>query len=299
MGFTSLDDLVNQISTNGKYDSVYFNKAIPAAMTAGVWSDSSDAAGYPPLPTYGAADLTFTPTDDTWVEGALQHGGNVSPATKHFTSAGAACIAAVGAPFLIMAYDCVGYVKLSGTNVSTAGSKVVTMAPIGSSGAVVDRYPNGVGLKMFMTAAGAALGANAPTCIVNYLNTSGASRATTTFTSTASAARGSLINTGTAINKYNPFLPLQGNDTGVSDIVNVTWSGTAHASGTVILKLVKPLWTMPVPATGLYSKMDFLASLPSLPRIRDGANIQFLLFNTGATSAGATIMVDFDYAFGG
>jgi hypothetical protein len=45
--------------------------------------------------------------------------------------------------------------------------------------------------------------------------------------------------------------------------------------------------------------VDFLNAFPSLPRIRDGANIQFLLFQTGATTSGGTIMVDFDWAYGG
>jgi hypothetical protein len=197
-----------------------------------------------------------------------------------------------------MAIDLVGYVPLSGTNVSTTGTKTVTMTAIGSGGGTGDRYPNGTGLQLFV-AADTALGANAPTCVINYLDTGGGAGATTTFTSTASLGVGQLLNTGTAANKYNPFLPLAAGDTGVSDIVSVVWSGTAHASGTVVVCLAKPLWTIPVPATGLYTKVDFLNAFPSLPRIRDGANIQFLLFQTGATTSGGTIMVDFDWAYGG
>jgi hypothetical protein len=298
MGFTSQDDLINQITSNGKTDTVICQKTLPAAGTAGAWTDLGNATGIPVAATYGAADLTFTATDDTWSEGALYHGGDVSTATKHFLSAGASCVAAAGAPWFLMCVDDIGYVKLSGTNVSTTGTKTVTMTAIGSSGAKVDRYANGEGLRLYISALG-ALGANAPTCIVNYLDTGGASGATTTFTSTASATNGSIINTGAAANKYNPFLPLAAGDTGVSDIVSVVWSGTAHASGTVIVHLVKPLWSIPVPATGLYTKVDFVNSVPSLRRIRDGANLRFILFQTGATTSGGTIFVDFDYAYGG
>jgi hypothetical protein len=52
-------------------------------------------------------------------------------------------------------------------------------------------------------------------------------------------------------------------------------------------------------STGLYTKLDFVNAFPSLPRIRDGANIQFLLFQTGATTSAGTIMVDFDWGYGG
>jgi len=294
MGFTSQDDLINQITSNGKTGTVIFSKTLPAAGTAGAWTDLNNAAGIPTAATYTASDLTYTALDDTWSEGTLYHGGNVDPATKHFLSAGASCVAAAGAPWFLMCVDEVGFVRLSGTNVTTNGTKVVSMTALGGS----DRYPNGEGLRMYMSALG-ALGANAPTCIVNYLDTGGNAGATTTFTSTASATNGSIINSGAAANKYNPFLPLAAGDTGVSDIVNVTWAGTAHASGVVILHLVKPLWCIPVPATGLYSKLDFVNSIPSLRQIKDGANLGFMLFQTGATTSGGTIFVDFDYGYGG
>ena len=295
MGFSSQDDLINQITSNGKTDSVFYSKTLVAAGTAGTWMDLADSAGFPVANTYGAADLTWTDTTETFSEGALPHGGNVSTATKHFLNGGVSVVAAAGAPWYLMAVDCVGYVKLSGANVTSTGTKTVTMTALGGGA----RYANGEGLRMFMSAQGAAMGANAPTCVVNYLDTAGGAGATTSFTSTASATRGSIINTGAAANKFNPFLPLAAGDTGVSDIVSVVWSGTAHASGTVILKLVKPLWTLPVPATGVYTKADFVNSIPSLRKIPDEACIQFILFQTGATTIGGTVFSDFDYAYGG
>jgi hypothetical protein len=298
MGFSSQDDLINQITTNGKYGNAFSTKTLASAGTAGHWTLLSGHPGFPAASTFTGTDLTYVPTDDTWSEGVIPHGGNVSTATKHFLGAGATVVAAAGAPWFLMAIDLVGFVPLSGTNVSTTGTKTVTMTAIGSSGSTGDRYPAGVGLQMFV-AADTALGANAPTCIVNYLDTGGGAGATTTFTSTASLGIGQLLNSGTAANKYNPFLPLAAGDLGVSDIVSLVWAGTAHASGTVIIGLCKPLWTIPVPATGLYTKMDFLNAFPSLPRIRDGANIQFLMFQTGATTSAGTIMIDFDYGFGG
>ena len=298
MGFTSQDDLITQLTENGKGDMVVTTKTLSSAGTAGVWTLLSGHAGYPPAATFTGTDLTYVATDDTWSEGTIYTGGDVSPATKHFLSAGAACVAAAGAPWYVMAIDLVGFVPLSGTNVSTTGTKTVTMTAISNSGSKGDRYPNGEGLRLFV-AADTALGANAPTCVVNYLDTGGNAGATTTFTSTASLGIGQLLNTGAAANKYNPFLPLAAGDTGVSDIVSLVWSGTAHASGTVIIGLCKPLWTIPVPATGLYNKVDFVNALPSMRRIPDGANIQFLLFQTGATTSAGTINVDFDYGYGG
>lgn len=298
MGFTSQDDLITQLTVNGKGDMVNTTKTLSSAGTAGAWTLLAGHAGYPPAATFTGSDLVYVPTDDTWSEGTVYHGGNVDPATKHFLSGGAIAVAAAGAPWYVMAIDLVGFVPLSGTNVSTTGTKTVTMTAIGSGGGTGDRYPNGAGLRLFV-AADTAMGANAPTCVINYLDTGGGAGATTTFTSTASMGIGQLLNTGAAANKYNPFLPLAAGDTGVSDIVSLVWSGTAHASGTCIIGLCKPLWTIPIPATGLYSKMDFVNSLPSMRQIKDGANIQFLLFQTAATTSGGTVSVDFDYGYGG
>lgn len=298
MGWTSQDDLITQLTVNGKGDTVTTTKTLSSAGTAGAWTLLAGHAGYPPAATFTGADLTYVPTDDTWSEGTIYTGGDVSTATKHFLTAGGVAVAAAGAPWYIMAIDLVGFVPLSGTNVSTTGTKTVTMTAIGSGGGKGDRYPNGAGLRMFV-AADTAMGANAPTCIVNYLDTGGGAGATTTFTSTASMGIGQLLNTGAAANKYNPFLPLAAGDTGVSDIVSLVWAGTAHASGTIIIGLCKPLWTLPLPATGLYNKMDFVNALPSMRQIKDGANIQFLLFQTGATTSGGTVNVDFDYGYGG
>ena len=298
MGFTSQDDLINQITVNGKTDTCILQKTLGAAGIAGAWQLLSPHAGWPIASLFTGTDLTWVDTDDTWAEGVIWHGGGVSPATKHFLSAGANVVAAAGAPWFLMAIDLVGFVPLTGTNVSTTGTKTVTMTPISNTTAKRDRYPNGVGLRMFV-AADTAMGANAPTCVVNYLDQGGASGATTSFTSTASMTIGSLLNTGAAAGKFNPFLALAAGDTGVSDIVSLVWSGTAHASGTVIIGLCRPLWCIPVPATGLYTKVDFVNALPSLRQIKDGANIQFLMFQTGATTSGGTVFVDFDYAYGG
>lgn len=298
MGFTSQDDLITQLTDNGKGGMVVTTKTLSAAQVAGTWTLLNGHAGYPPAATYAGADLTYVPTDDTWSEGTIYTGGDVDPATKHFTAASAACVAAAGAPWYIMAIDLVGYVPLSGANVSSTGAKTVTMTAIGSGAGTGDRYPAGEGLRLFV-AADTVLGANAPTCIVNYKDVAGNSAATTTFTSTASLPVGALLNTGAAANKYNPFLPLAAGDTGVSDIESLTWAGTAHASGTVIIGLCKPLWTLPVPATGLLNKIDFVNALPSMRQIKDGANISWLLFQTGATTSAGTINVDFDYAYGG
>lgn len=299
MGFSSQDELISSITTDGQIDSIVYQKTTPAAGIAGHWQHAINGVGTIPAATFSGAEATFVPTDNTWSEGAIPIGDQTDPITKHILSMGVSLVAAAGAPWFILPIDLVGYAKLTTTNVSTAGAKTITMTPIAATAAKVDRYPNGEGLRMFV-ASYAAMGANAPTMQVTYTNSAGTTGRTTTagIVSTASATSGVLLNSGNAANKVGPFLNLAAGDTGVKDIESLTWGGTAHASGSVFVGLCKPLcMPIPVPATGLFNLVDFVNTLPSMPRLRNGANVQFLIFATGATTSGATLYTTFDYGW--
>ena len=299
MGFSSQDELISSITTDGQIDSIVYQKTTPAAGLAGHWQHALSGVGSIPAATFSGAEATFVATDNTWSEGAIPIGDQTDPITKHIMSMGVSLVAAAGAPWFILPIDLVGYAKLTTTNVSTTGAKTITMTPIAATAAKVDRYPNGEGLRIFV-ASYATMGANAPTMQVTYTNSAGTTGRTTTagIVSTASATSGVLLNSGNAANKVGPFLNLAAGDTGVKDIESLTWGGTAHASGSVFIGLCKPLcMPIPVPATGLYNMVDFVNTLPSLPRLRNGANVQFLIFATGATTSGATFYTNFDYGW--
>ena len=301
MGFRSQDDLINQITVNGKMDSIVYQKTTPAAGLAGHWQHALNGVGTIPAATFSGAEATFVATDNTWSEGAIPIGDQTSPATKHILNMGASVVAAAGAPWFVLPIDLVGYAKLTTTNVSTTGAKTITMTPISNTAANVDRYANGEGLRAFV-ASYATMGANAPTMVMTYTNSAGTTGKTTTsgIVSTAAAPSGIILNSGNAANKVGPFLNLAAGDTGIKDIESLTWGGTAHASGSVFIGLCKPLcMPIPVPATGLYTMVDFVNTLPSLPRLRNGACIQFLVFATGATTSGGTLYANFDYGYGG
>lgn len=299
MGFASQDDLITSITTDGQIDTVVYQKTSPAAGLAGHWQHFIGGVGTIPVATFSGAEATFVATDNAWSEGAIPIGNQTLPITKHILNMGVSVVAAAGAPWFVLPIDLVGYAKLTTTNVSTTGAKTITMTPISNTAANVDRYPNGEGLRLFV-ASYATMGANAPTMVVTYTNSAGTTGKTTTsgIVSTASATSGILLNSGNAANKVGPFLGLGAGDTGVKDIESLTWGGTAHASGSVFIGLCKPLcMPIPVPATGLYNMVDFVNTLPSLPHLRNGACVQFLVFATGATTAAGTLYANFDYGW--
>lgn len=301
MGFSSQDDLVNQITTNGKYGRIDYNKTTAVAGVAGTWTDLGTATGSTPANTYAGTSLTFVPTDDTWGEGAIYHGGNVSTATKHFLNASASVFAAAGAPWVIMCVDQVGYVPITGADVTAATERTVTMTALNSG----SRWPDGKGLRAYFSSEVAPTGGGPNLTSFKYTDQDGntAQNMTTAvgFAAAAGAVTGAIPHSGNAATRYGPFLPLLAGDYGIRDIENFTLSGGSAytGSGSLVLHLVKPLWQIPIPASGILTERDFVNQLPSLPKIPDAACLRFLLFQTGATTTTSPVNVFCDYAYGG
>lgn len=129
MGFSSQDDLINKITNLGQRLRIENFKSTSPAHTAGGWHLLAGNAGSPNAGTFPGTDLLFqscweTTGDGTTVIG-MQHGGIVTPATKHVSAVSAMVVAAAGAPWQAKLVDLQGYYRLSGTNVTGTGSRVL------------------------------------------------------------------------------------------------------------------------------------------------------------------------------
>lgn len=132
MGFSSQDDLINQITTNGKYLRRDNSKITSPAHTAGGWHALFGGAGFPNASTFPSAqDLVFQSCSELGGDAAsatllgIQHGGNVESATKHILNIGASLVAAAGAPWQAKLVDLQGYYRLATTNVTGTGSRTL------------------------------------------------------------------------------------------------------------------------------------------------------------------------------
>jgi len=310
MGYSSVDDIVNQITTNGKYGTVVCNKTTTGATNiAGTWLDTQAFTGFPfsdstATNNFAGSSLTYVATDES-TTGAIPHGGNVSTATKHFLNVSAGVFAAAGAPWFLMCVDQLGYVRIQGAssvNVTETIGRTVTMTALGAGA----RYPYGEGSRLYFSSLVAPGGGGPNISALTYTNSNSTPATGRVMPNTVSCAgapvQGQIIHTGNAANRTSPFLPLAAGDTGVADIEAFTLSGGSAYTGTssvLVLHHVVPLWVMGLPANGILSQQDFLNMSPSLPRIRDGAFLKFLLFQTGATSTTSPIFIQFDYGWGG
>ena len=120
-GFTSLDDLISEVTASGKFKRADWNKLTHAvtAQTAGQWYALAHSTGNPSAMTLGAVgtNLAFHNAYDRST-GAIQHGGDVSPDYKSILNASAFSAAATTMPAIFMLVDMIGWYPVTTTTVT-------------------------------------------------------------------------------------------------------------------------------------------------------------------------------------
>lgn len=282
MAITSLDNLISSISS-GKSLRMDWNKITgAAAYAAGRWYDMSALAGTPIANAWAGTALTWTTCTETTGNGTqifgIQNGGNVSTDIKHMINAAAVTAVATGVPCQLMLVDMQGYYP--GINMNVATSQTLLGTP-------TLRYTDGVGVRASLVITSSS-GATAHNLSMSYTNSASTAGRTlpVTVSCTASAITPHITHSGTAANNYGPFLPLASGDVGIKSVQSVQLSA-ASLAGTAALVLYKPLLTIPLTTVSVTSERDFLNQIPSMPVIKDGACLTWLLF-TGAAVAAST-----------
>lgn len=293
MGFSSLDDLVSEL-TAGKRWRADFNKTIAnGAYTAGAWYDLSLLSGSPVANTFtGTALNAQVPTESTgW---GIYHGGNVSSDTKHLLKAVVNGNTATVAPGTLLLVDMLLYYPGISTITATAQNMV--------NGSALTRYTTGAGNRAYMVHT-VASGANTPTVAMSYTrqttggtDTGRSLGATTAFN--ASVGIGRFPHSGTSANNRGPFLPLQSGDTGIKSIESVTITTPHATTGTMAAVICQPLAEIPLTTANVPVIMDFLTGVPSLPQIQDGACLNLLYQPTGAAANGGIINGSLEFVWG-
>ena len=223
----------------------------------------------------------------------LYTGGNVSPSIKNVLNVSAYSGAATSAPTTLMLVDQVAMFTVS--SVTTTGAQSFTGTQ------TLPRYATGAGLQAFIVPS-VVMGAGSPTIQLGYTNAAGtAGRLTPASPSlpvaTTTSPVGSIIYSGTGAGKYGPFVPLQAGDTGIRSIQSINLSATM-TSGSLVVILAKPIFTLPITTIGVASERDLVNQLPSMPQIVDGANLQWLQFAGSSTPVNTAYYGSLDVAWG-
>lgn len=130
MTITTDDDIVAALGA-GQRRGIFGSKLTTPAHTAGGWHCLAGVSGDPVATTYPGTDLMFKSCSELVGDGTnlfgIQHGGDVEPLgfTKHLMSMGVGLVGAAGAPWMAQLVDIQGYYRLSTTNVTGTGSRVL------------------------------------------------------------------------------------------------------------------------------------------------------------------------------
>lgn len=132
-GFSSFDDMIQEITANGKTYRQDWNKNMnpTTAAVAGEWHSLARGGGNPGADALfnTGTNLTFQPISDTTSNASsIQHGGAVSPDYKYIANATAFSAAATTMPSVLMLVDIVGFVRVTSVTTTTSQSITNTLA---------------------------------------------------------------------------------------------------------------------------------------------------------------------------
>lgn len=271
-GFTSRDDLINELTTNGKQDLWNFYKVAPAAAeAAGVWQSLWKGVGNP-----GAgSDPAATPGTVYDSDSASPVAGSIrfpdrSTDQRYLLSFGAVATQNC----TLMLYDRLAGV--SGISTATTGAKTV------NSGALTRYSSTAATLNEVWLEVTTATTTTAPVVNLNSYTSADGTTAQTGGNVTFPAAATDLH---TMIE-----VPLNASKQGVRSVEAGLNVGTASAAGAVNVLIIRPLARIPLLAN-IWNEVSFLDDTMGLPRIYDNANLGLALLasTTTATTVWGTV----------
>lgn len=259
-GFSSMDDLVNEVTTNGKFWRQDWNKNMlpTTAAVAGEWSMLARGGGNPGADAIfnTGSNLTFqSVTDATANAGSIQHGGDVSPDYKRILNASTFTAAATTVPNVMMLVDLVGFYRVTSTTTITSQAMTNTLSAFSTftadAGSDVITHSN---INLFpytrvqvstTTTLPAGLAAATDYYVIKVTDTTAKLAA-----SYANAVAGTAINitdAGTGTHTINTLLPRYTSGAGLQAIM---WANNATPLGAGVPNLSLPSYTNSVQTTG-------------------------------------------------
>lgn len=278
MSFSSIDDLIAEISAGKFYKSIFRKSSNnAAALAAGYWAEAFQWTGLPAQGVVSGTAGTGVQLNSS-TTGALYSGGNVSPDTKHLLNILGWTPTTTMCPATIILCDFL----------TMYPSLVVTGTPTTISGVALPRYATGDGVEMICSVAGAQ-GAASPALTFTY-NDGSTNRVAAAHTAPGNSAPLSAL----YVTDGSPFVRKVGPN--ATQLVSYTLASGTSGSATVFF--VKPLAQIPLLALNTPSERDYVYQLPSLPKIEDDACLGYILNVGGAMIANAKLDIIADFAWG-
>jgi hypothetical protein len=290
-----LKALIEEAYINGKNCYTTFRKVSALVTVAGFWVDLSMTTGNPVPNYYVGAELTATiPTE--WYKKGIWHGGNVSPDVKfvHKIMISGHSAGASPAPYTLCDYLMYyPLIDMDNTDDQILINYGATLSDTTDpTAATLPRYQDGKGVQAFLVATNPYVGGQY--FYITYTNSDGVAGRKSKLTQTNTSTNiGTIVNSNTAgVGRFGAFIELQQGDIGIRSVQNVTFLGSNGGLATLVLvKPIENLWTrefLTYPTTstaGTYCEFDFIKDKSILPRVYDGAYLNFLVMPSGSLAA--------------
>jgi hypothetical protein len=285
LGFNNIDTWIDDVTNNLKYTSSRCDKASNAAPASNTWYDMWPVGPNPQPGGYaGAASTAVVYTDST--DGAMWHGGNVSPDTKRITGATLHLVSATAGIYIL--YDRVlGYENCP----IAAGSTSMT------NNVSAPRYNSGAPGLNITVISQTALGGATNLTALSYTNQDGtASRAVPgTYALSVGQTPSTTQAAQVILPSSIPFLPMQAGDDGARSIQSYTTS--AAVTGALQFLLLRPIaYLGSGPVNAVPVQYNLMTQIAQMERVYDGACLS-LLFSCQTTTSPCTIQCSFDFAW--
>lgn len=271
-GFSSLSDLINEVTNNGKRKDFMFAKNGTATVIGGTISLWRLGA-YPPAGNAAAAAPGGAALNDT-TQGAFFFVNPTSPDTQHFVRAD---VMSTLAPRTLLLYDRLFEVNKT---MSSTATEAVTGVPTRYQN-TADDQPDSCDGNFLMVEVQAVLSGTAhnwTTC--TYVDQNGNASTLPSLTGTASAFINRLDH---PIHQW--FAPLATGDNGIKALTQMQCS--ASVTGAVAFVIGHPIAFMPCVVANMMTIVDGINTAFNLTRIFDDACLAFLDVNSSSTT-GAT-----------
>ena len=295
MAWTSIDAFIADITANGKFAKLMFNRTIQTGATsvAGRWHELLSAGG-----TGGSMVLTSGSPGAGIVcnratVGALPLNANVANDIRRLITFGGISGIATVVPAWLLLTDIIHIYPscaLTGTPSTLSNHPTWT-----GTGDIRMTNPVGVQASLALTTAGTAGNGRIAVTYRDELNNASA---VDFFSPSTTPPIGSMYgHTGAVVTVGGPFLPLAAGDIGVKQIDSYSIT-TGLTAGVGAMILHRPIATIPLAAVNLAGERDFLSGFPILPRIHDDACLGMFIQVGGALVAGAAVAGEINYGWG-
>ena len=275
-----LRTLIDNAYTMGKNVTSYIRKVSAIASVGAYWVDLSMTTGTPKPNFYVGGEKEATvPTD--WYKKGIWHGGAVSPDKKFLHKAMLLGTTSVYAPCPFILCDYLMYYPL--IDMDSTDTQVLTNYDAITNPTVdaLPRYTDGIGVQAFLVATNPYVGG--AQFQMTYTNTNDVSHTSVVTLTNTSTYIGTLVNSNAAgVGRYGPFIPLALGDKGIKKVTDITFLSTN--GGLAALVLVRPIATVMTREATAWAEFDFIKDKPSMPRIYDGAYLNFLAMPSGTVA---------------